>query len=150
MLVIATSMPDEREWIQWKGRTARQDRPGQYYVLLDRTQPPFDRRHRGLASKLTRLPSDQAKVDALLRVADEGMASRLKEFKSDQARGEKLNQLAIAYYRMHPRSADDPWPCSQHWDSDVAMRNFLDTPEVLMASPADITRRAKKLFGISI
>ena len=27
MLVIATSIPDEREWIQWKGRTARQDRP---------------------------------------------------------------------------------------------------------------------------
>jgi len=24
MLVIATSVPDEREWIQWKGRTARQ------------------------------------------------------------------------------------------------------------------------------
>ena len=24
MLVIATSIPDEREWIQWKGRTARQ------------------------------------------------------------------------------------------------------------------------------
>ena len=31
MLVIATSVPDEREWIQWRGRTARQDRPGQCY-----------------------------------------------------------------------------------------------------------------------
>ena len=29
MLVITTSVPDTREWIQWKGRTARQDRPGQ-------------------------------------------------------------------------------------------------------------------------
>ena len=35
MLVIATSIPDEREWIQWKGRTARQDRPGQFYVILN-------------------------------------------------------------------------------------------------------------------
>ena len=30
MLVIATDVPDAREWIQWKGRTARQDRPGPY------------------------------------------------------------------------------------------------------------------------
>ena len=29
MLVIATSIPDTREWIQWKGRTARQDKKGQ-------------------------------------------------------------------------------------------------------------------------
>eukprot|EP00966_Prymnesium_polylepis_P115373 2666754-Prymnesium_polylepis.1 len=34
MLVIATAMPDAREWAQWKGRTARQDRPGQYFVYL--------------------------------------------------------------------------------------------------------------------
>ena len=38
MLVSATSMPDEREWIQWKGRTARQDRPGQFYIALDDTR----------------------------------------------------------------------------------------------------------------
>ena len=35
MLVIATSIPDKREWIQWKGRTARQDRPGQFQVVLN-------------------------------------------------------------------------------------------------------------------
>ena len=36
MFVIATSVPDEREWIQWRGRTARQDRPGQFHVVLNR------------------------------------------------------------------------------------------------------------------
>ena len=41
MLVIATSIPDEREWIQWRGRTARQDRPGQYYVILNTKGRPF-------------------------------------------------------------------------------------------------------------
>ena len=39
MLVIATSIPDEREWTQWKGRTARQDKPGQYMVILRRDDP---------------------------------------------------------------------------------------------------------------
>ena len=42
MLVIATSVPDEREWIQWKGRTARQDRPGQYHVVLNTRAKPFE------------------------------------------------------------------------------------------------------------
>ena len=42
MLVIATSIPDEREWIQWKGRTARQDRPGQFHVVLNTKAKPFD------------------------------------------------------------------------------------------------------------
>lgn len=41
MLVIATSIPDEREWIQWRGRTARQDRPGQFFVVLDKQGKPF-------------------------------------------------------------------------------------------------------------
>eukprot|EP00965_Chrysotila_dentata_P135702 4486195-Pleurochrysis_carterae.AAC.4 len=45
MLVIATSIPDAREWTQWKGRTARQDRPGQFLVLLSEEEArhaPFD------------------------------------------------------------------------------------------------------------
>ena len=41
MLVIATSIPDAREWAQWKGRTARQDRPGQYLVVLSAEDEPF-------------------------------------------------------------------------------------------------------------
>ena len=32
MLVIATSVPDSREWKQWIGRTARQDHAGQVYA----------------------------------------------------------------------------------------------------------------------
>ena len=75
MLVIATSVPDEREWIQWKGRTARQDRPGQFYVILDVKGKPFSD-HTGLASKLKKAvhgsgdlkgqPDHDARVDLLL------------------------------------------------------------------------------------
>ena len=58
MLGIATSIPDEREWIQWKGRTARQDRPGQFYVIMDETQKPFDDpKHKKLRERLRKLSS---------------------------------------------------------------------------------------------
>ena len=57
MLVIATSIPDEREWIQWKGRTARQDRPGQFYVILDQRAAPFsEAQHKALAGKVENRP----------------------------------------------------------------------------------------------
>ena len=36
LLVIVTSIPNTREWIQWKGRTARQDKKGQYQVCNSR------------------------------------------------------------------------------------------------------------------
>ena len=39
-----------------EGRTARQDRPGQFYVILDSTQKPFnDPKHKKLAGKLRKL-----------------------------------------------------------------------------------------------
>lgn len=53
MLVIATSIPDKREWIQWKGRTARQDRPGQFQVVLNLKSKPFtDPKHKKLPAML--------------------------------------------------------------------------------------------------
>eukprot|EP00964_Phaeocystis_antarctica_P159728 scaffold130901_cov39-Phaeocystis_antarctica.AAC.1 len=56
MLVIATSVPDEREWIQWKGRTARQDRPGQYHVVLNTRAKPFEG-NKELLKKVRSAPS---------------------------------------------------------------------------------------------
>eukprot|EP00966_Prymnesium_polylepis_P200547 4646849-Prymnesium_polylepis.1 len=62
MLVIATSVPDKREWIQWKGRTARQDRPGQFQVVLNLQAKPFSEpKHKKLAQTLRGLPSEDAK-----------------------------------------------------------------------------------------
>ena len=61
MLVIATSVPDEREWIQWRGPTARQDRPGQFVVVLDRRAPPFSD-HSGLAGEISALPNGDDKL----------------------------------------------------------------------------------------
>jgi hypothetical protein len=41
LLVIATEIPvSEREWVQWKGRTARSDHTGQYAVVLCAADEP--------------------------------------------------------------------------------------------------------------
>ena len=134
MLVIATSIPNEREWIQWKGRTARQDRPGQFYVVLDKKSKPFDDpKHKKLEEKLRKLaPSgggnaaeENAKVDTLLELADEGIGERLKAFEVEQAQGEKLNELTEKYYKKFPRGFDDPWPNEQYSQTDGTLRKIL-------------------------
>ena len=61
MLVIATSIPDEREWTQWKRRTARQDKSGQYMVILRSDDPCVKR----LMHRLPRLQAEE-KIQALL------------------------------------------------------------------------------------
>ncbi|KAL3927990.1 MAG: hypothetical protein SGPRY_002578 [Prymnesium sp.] len=130
MLVIATSIPDEREWIQWKGRTARQDRPGQFYVILDRQEKPFSVHHKSpydlacsvaryqLVDKLKKAKSENSKIEILLDHADEDIGARLREFSGEQATGEKLNELTEIYYKTYPRSFDEPWPHPKHKETD--------------------------------
>ena len=59
MLVIATSVPDKREWIQWKGRTARQDKPGQYEVVLHKKDECFKGYKAARFKEFESLSSDQ-------------------------------------------------------------------------------------------
>ena len=83
MLVIATSVPDEREWIQWRGRTARQDRPGQFHVGLSRQASPFAERP-GLADQLLGMASHEQRLSRLLEIADESIGATLKRYELDQ------------------------------------------------------------------
>lgn len=158
MLVIATSMPDEREWCaahraapahptqpgerqctskpssdsscwiamrlphdrtQWKGRTARQDKPGQFYVVLSEDREPFSEGKEGAEylkefKKLEKPakvakgaePSaktvDDLKIESLHRRKDRHMSDTLTRFKSDQAKGAWLNELCEKYYSSCP------------------------------------------------
>jgi len=147
MLVIATSIPDEREWIQWKGRTARQDRPGQFYVLLDKAAKPFtEPNHRRLAQRIAKLTSEDAKIEELLDVADDGIGDKLKQFEGEQASGEKLNELTEKYYTAHPRDFDDPWPSKESNESDKKLRTFLT--DYVDRRPEEIKKLSKELMGI--
>jgi len=136
--VIATSIPDEREWIQWRGRTARQDRPGQLYVVLDSQAAPLnDPKHKKLHDQLkvgrekhekrgsvTAAMTEDAKIEALLEIADDGIGDRLKAFEREQGIGEKLNELTEKYYRAHPRAFTDAWPDEKYAD-DTVLRDVL-------------------------
>ena len=149
MLVIATSIPDEREWIQWKGRTARQDRPGQFYVLLDQTAKPFtEPNQRRLATKITKMTSEDAKIEELLDVADDGIGDRLKQFEGEQASGEKLNELTEKYYTQNPRDFDEPWPSQKYNETDKQIRHFL--MEYVDRRPEEIKKLSKELLGITL
>ena len=153
MLVIATSIPDEREWIQWKGRTARQDRPGQFFVILDESQKPFNdpkqgkklkdkvRKRSGGKGGAVDAAEEDAKVEMLLEVADDGIGERLKSFEGEQERGEKLNELTEKYYARCPRGADDPWPKTEFIQGDSVLRKFLTS--WTEKKPSEIKQLAK-------
>lgn len=122
MLVITTSVPDEREWVQWKGRTSRQDRPGHLYVLLDTSGAPFNEpKHKRLLGKLRATPEPEARVSLLLEAADDGLRERLQKYSGEQAGGTLLNELIEKYYRRHPRDFDCDWP-SPKYPSDTVLR----------------------------
>ena len=72
MLVIATSVPDEREWIQWRGRTARQDRPGQFIVVLNKQASPFTESPH-LLSELMHQNDGPTRLKTLLLQQDESI-----------------------------------------------------------------------------
>jgi len=149
MLVVATSIPDEREWIQWRGRTARQDRPGQFYVILNKENKPFsDPKHKRLAVRLEKLSSENQKIEELLDVADEGIGDRLKEFEGEQASGEKLNEVTEKYYTLKPRKFDEPWPSKEHNETDKVLRNFLT--EFVDRRPEEIRKLSKELLDIEL
>jgi hypothetical protein len=149
MLVIATSIPDEREWIQWRGRTARQDRPGQFYVILNREAKPFDEpSQKRLAARIEKTSSDDARIELMLDVADEGIGERLKAFEGEQASGEKLNELTERYYALKPRSFDEPWPSTAHNQTDKGLRAFLT--EFVDRPPNVIKKLAKEQLGIEL
>jgi hypothetical protein len=148
MLVIATSVPDEREWIQWKGRTGRQDRPGQYHVVLDRRAPPFTE-HGGLADAVASLASPEERLARLLQVQDEAIGATLKKYERDQELGESVNELAEAFFKRHPRPYDEAWPSPRHRTADLQLRALLEQLSASKGSSVkDFQRLAKEKLGI--
>jgi len=149
MLVIATSIPDEREWIQWKGRTARQDRPGQYFVILNQKAAPFTLPEcSGLANKIGKLKLNDLKIEELLGVADSGIGQQLANYKTEQESGEKLNELTELYYVKNPRKFDDDWPSQSTNATDLLLRTFLT--DHVDKPPDQIRKLAKDTFGIEL
>lgn len=124
MLVIATSIPDTREWIQWAGRTARQDRPGQFVVILSKQDPPFVG-DQSYISKFEAISDADERIKDLTTLKDKHIKTTLQKFSSDQAKGAWLNELSQKYYEEYPRDQSEPWPSSSHGKQDQKMSGML-------------------------
>ena len=146
MLVIATSIPDEREWIQWKGRTARQDYRGQYKVLLSEGEPMFAK-DRDFLTRFRRISDPDEQIETILKQNDEGINDTLKAYSAKQARGAWLNELCEKYYRKYPRRLAQPWPLHP---TDKQLRDFLSGGLKCLGSGRDICAAAQTTFGIAL
>jgi len=139
MLVIATSIPDTREWIQWKGRTARQDRPGQFCVVMSSQDAMFVD-HPQLMKELQG-KSDDEQIEHILQLQDEGINEQLAHYEKEQAKGAWLNEMCDQYFTAHQRS-DPEWPSPRHQSDDIKLRELLSstfrTGEHIRTKAADV------------
>ena len=125
LMLIMTNIPDNgREWIQWIGRTARQDQKGQYAVVLSRQEDFITKcigngRHACTSEIKTLLSSRQTEkekakkvIDALLEKRNDGMAEMLSDFEDSVQQGSRLNELCDDFYRTFGEIKD--WPGQEH------------------------------------
>lgn len=130
MLVITTFIPEsERDWIQWKGRTARSDNRGQYAVILresplDTADPQEQAQSAFLAThKMESYDYKQEVVAALLAVQDKKKEEQIKSDQSNIIKGKRLNELCDNYYLTYETGKAGKWPSCKE---DEVLCDFLE------------------------
>lgn len=95
LMLILTWVPwSEREWIQFLGRTGRQDHAGQYAVLLNAEDEQV---WSGLADRR----SDETPAQAILRRADQETARALHGKGEEVEKGRLMHKLTSRYWTLH-------------------------------------------------
>ncbi|EGD74278.1 hypothetical protein PTSG_06287 [Salpingoeca rosetta] len=123
LLVIITHIPDSyREWVQWKGRTARQDRNGQLALILN-SEEEFMRGQRQTVTQFTNGEIDRDEfVRQLLRERNVQMKTQLDKYADQQRSGMAVNEMCDRFYRKYGTGA--VWPAN---DTQRKLRDFLKT-----------------------
>ena len=128
LLVIMTTIPEsQREWVQWRGRTARGDRRGQYAVCLSREDTFIAGQAQTIARRKASGDADNVThtadlIDDLLTERDKATRSKLDSRKTQVRRGQVMNELCDLFYIRYPYSGTG-WPAGVH----VNLRDFLQT-----------------------
>jgi len=118
LLLILTFVPwSEREWIQFLGRTSRQDHQGQYAVFLS-TQDEAVK-----AAAADKGPKETL-VDAVLRHGDEKTAKMLAGTKDEIVKGRFMHQCTMRYWALHKQ---DKTTSKQNWDWKRLCKDFPTT-----------------------
>jgi superfamily II DNA/RNA helicase len=118
-MVIVTTIPDSlREWVQWKGRTARQDSPGQYGVLLCSEDPNVKR---AVENKI------QLVADSSKGIVDEQRMKQAMDFEAEGTLNkcakkliewERRHRLMVQFYQRENRTGTpilDAYKLAQAW-----------------------------------
>jgi hypothetical protein len=124
LVVIATSIPEsEREWAQWKGRTARNDRRGRYAVILSKEDEPIAADPSVLEKPLPLTDHNYppAFIDKLLKICDEKIKVKLTSVGEQVRKGQRLNELCDIFYAKHG-GGSGRWPGN---DNQRKLRDFL-------------------------
>jgi hypothetical protein len=128
LAVIMTSIPSsEREWIQWKGRTARRDNKGQYTVVLAATDETLVESPEVLIGaqdiedqNSTRYTSQL--IDKIVALRNIKEAERLRQSDQNISLGRRLNKLCDEFYRDLGPMNEFTWTSSEE---EVELRNLL-------------------------
>mmetsp|Transcript_120802 Transcript_120802/g.313667 ORF Transcript_120802/g.313667 Transcript_120802/m.313667 type:complete len:1794 (-) Transcript_120802:25-5406(-) len=139
LLLILTWMPwSEREWIQFIGRTGRQDHAGQYATILDAEDEKVQ------AAVSQRKPSEKL-PDTILRLGDEDTAGKLKGVGTDIAKAKLMHRLTSHYWTAHKsdktsKNQDWVWKklCAEYMglSLDAITKTFTDAlPEITVEPP---------------
>lgn len=150
LLVILSCIPKEgeREWIQWRGRTARKDRRGQYAVILNRLDEPLCSQNDLVESHvLSAQPKGSYSpelIKALLAHYDSKNREKLMSEAPQRLAAMRRNELCDKFYG---KFSGHGLPNARKWPFDAAetkLRDFLrvhiceDDPAVLAAFAVDV------------
>lgn len=134
---LALSIPiSEREFIQWKGRTARSDRQGQYAVILNSEKTPLkDNEEKWKEHTIKKNDEEESKstndagfvykesvIKELLSLSDKKANSKLEGLKKKITGGQRLNELCDLFYKKHSGGDCGKWPIGK---TQIQLRDFL-------------------------
>ena len=147
--MIALSIPcSEREFIQWKGRTARSDRQGQYAVILNAQDKPLVgnedkwQTHR-LDDAVHGTVYKESVINELLSLSDKETKKNLTTLKKQIKGGQRLNELCDQFYNVHSGGKQHgAWPIG---NEQIELRDFLDKVYTPNADKSDILKFAVKV-----
>ena len=102
MLVIAMTIPGGRDWIQWKGRTARGDRNGQIAVVLHSEDPVIATLEGQELLKCKVAGSSKVYspdlIDLVLSSHNKNTSQKLLMQAEVVSKGQRLNELCDRYH----------------------------------------------------
>jgi hypothetical protein len=129
LLVIMMTIPEsEREFVQWRGRTARNDRRGQFAVLLNGAEEPVSSNASDVEKHKSKEPGaaasvhDAGLIETLLAARDKVKRTELEGLSAKILHGQRLNELCDKFYKANPSTDGAAWPGSE---ANAALRDFL-------------------------